>query len=88
MAFDELLADRIKSVLNEKNASFEEKQMMGGLAFMVNNKMCVGVIKNKILARIDPDTYEDAITKEGCRPMDFTGRPGSFLNRKALTLMI
>ena len=75
MAFDELLADRIKSVLNEKKSSFEEKQMMGGLAFMVNNKMCVGVVKNKMMARIDPDIYEDAITKEGCRPMDFTGRP-------------
>jgi len=75
MAFDELLADRIKAVLIEKNSSFEEKQMMGGLAFMVDNKMCVGVVKNKMMARIDPDIYEDAITKEGCRPMDFTGRP-------------
>ena len=59
MAFDELLADRIKAVLNEKNSLFEEKQMMGGLAFMVNNKMCVGVVKNKMMARIDPDIYED-----------------------------
>jgi len=75
MAFDELLADRIKSVLDEKNSSFVEKQMMGGLAFMVDNKMCVGVVKNKMMARIDPDIYDDAITKEGCRPMDFTGRP-------------
>ena len=75
MAFDELLADRIKAVLIEKNSLFEEKQMMGGLAFMVDNKMCVGVIKNKMMARVDPDIYEDAITKEGCRPMDFTGRP-------------
>ena len=75
MAFDELLADRIKAVLIEKNSLFEEKQMMGGLAFMVNNKMCVGVVKNKMMARINPDIYEDAITKEGCRPMDFTGRP-------------
>jgi len=75
MAFDELLADRIKAVLIEKNSSFEEKQMMGGLTFMVDNKMCVGVVKNQMMARIDPDMYEDAITKEGCRPMDFTGRP-------------
>ena len=75
MAFDELLADRIKAVLIEKNSLFEEKQMMGGLAFMVNNKMCVGVVKNKMMARINPDIYEDAITKEGCHPMDFTGRP-------------
>ena len=75
MAFDELLADRIKVVLIEKNSLFVEKQMMGGLAFMVDNKMCVGVVKNKMMARIDPDIYDDAITKKGCRPMDFTGRP-------------
>lgn len=74
MAFDAFLADRIKSVFREKNFAFEEKYMMGGLAFMVDKKMCVGIVKNKMMARIDPDIYEEAITKEGCRPMDFTGR--------------
>lgn len=75
MAFDEFLADRIKSVLQEKKVLFEEKRMMGGLAFMVNEKMCVGVIQNNMMARIDPEIYEESISKQGCRPMDFTGRP-------------
>lgn len=75
MAYDLYLADRIKSVLKDKNIAFEEKQMMGGLAFMVNKKMCVGVVKNNMMARIDPEIYEDAISKTGSRPMDFTGRP-------------
>ena len=75
MAFDLHLADRIKSVLKDKNIAFVEKQMMGGLAFMVNEKMCVGVVKNNMMARIDPEIYEGAISKTGCRPMDFTGRP-------------
>lgn len=75
MAFDELLADRIRNVLQEKNAAFSEKKMMGGLAFMVDEKMCVGVIKNSMTARIDPAIYEGAIAKPGCRPMDFTGKP-------------
>jgi hypothetical protein len=49
--------------------------MMGGLCFMVKGKMCVGVEKNRLMARIGPDAYDDALTRKGCRPMDFTGRP-------------
>ncbi len=49
--------------------------MMGGVAFMVNNKMCVGVIKDEMMARIDPEIFGEAIGKHGCRPMDFTGKP-------------
>lgn len=75
MAFDSFLADRIKLVLKDKNIVFEVKKMMGGLAFMVNEKMCVGVIQNNMMARIDPEIYEVSINKAGCRPMDFTGRP-------------
>jgi TfoX/Sxy family transcriptional regulator of competence genes len=74
MAYDEKLADRVREILVEQ-PQIEEKQMMGGLAFMVNNKMCVGVIKDELMARIDPDIYEDCLEKHGCHPMDFTGKP-------------
>lgn len=49
--------------------------MMGGLTFMVNDKMCVGIIKEEMMCRIDPDRQEEALGKQGCRIMDFTGRP-------------
>ncbi|MCT4637381.1 MAG: TfoX/Sxy family protein [Bacteroidales bacterium] len=75
MAYDELLADRIREVLKAKKIGTEEKKMMGGLCFMVNDKMCMGVIKGNMMARIDPDIYEDALNKTGCLKMDFTGRP-------------
>jgi len=75
MAYDEFLADRIRGVLMRKQVSFEEKKMMGGLCFMVDGKMCVGVEKDKLMARIDPDIYEQALMRKGCREMDFTGRP-------------
>ena len=42
---------------------------------MVNDKMCVGVVKDEVMARIHPDEYEKALTKEGCSEMNFTGRP-------------
>ncbi len=42
---------------------------------MVDEKMCVGVIKDKLMARIDPEVYDEALSRTGCREMDFTKRP-------------
>ena len=74
MPYNEKIADRIRERLVEL-PNIEEKEMMGGIAFMYNSKMCVGVVKNDLMCRIDPDMYEEALEKNGCRPMDFTGRP-------------
>ena len=74
MAYNKILADRIREILVEQ-PQVEEKEMMGGVAFMVNDKMCVGVIKDEMMARIDPDVYDEAIEKTCCRPMDFTKKP-------------
>jgi len=75
MAYNEHLAARVEKVLKEKRVRFEEKKMMGGLCFMVNDKMCVGIEKDMLMARIDPAIYERALKKKGCHEMDFTGRP-------------
>jgi TfoX/Sxy family transcriptional regulator of competence genes len=75
MAYDENLADRIRHVLNQTSSSVEEKKMMGGLTFMVNGKMCVGIIGNEMMARIDPEIFTQTVSRKGCRAMDFTGRP-------------
>ena len=48
---------------------------MGGLCIMVDDKMCVGVIKEDLMARVGEERYQNAMTKPGCRPMDFTKRP-------------
>ena len=74
MAYSESLAERVREALG-KRKDVAEKKMMGGLTFMVNGKMCVGVLKGDLMARIDPDVYETALKKKGCRPMDFTGKP-------------
>lgn len=74
MAFDQELAQRIRLALGAQK-KMEEKQMMGGLTFMVNGKMCVGIIKDELMVRIDPDAQQMALEETGCRPMDFTGRP-------------
>ena len=74
MAYNEKITNRIREQLAAL-PKVEEKEMMGGIAFMVNDKMCVGVVKDEMMCRIDPDVYETALEKNGCRPMDFTGKP-------------
>ncbi len=74
MAYDEHLAERIRSSFDEKKVHYLDKKMMGGLCFMVDDKMCVGIIKDSLMARIDPEIYEESLTKKGCKEMDFTGR--------------
>jgi hypothetical protein len=49
VAYDELLEQRIRRFLNGRKAPHEAKRMMGGLCFMVNGKMCVGVEKNRLI---------------------------------------
>jgi hypothetical protein len=75
MAYDELLADRIRNTLADKKVDAREMKMMGGLCFMVDEKMCIGIIKNNLMARIGTEAYEAALSKNGVQPMDFTGRP-------------
>jgi len=75
MAYNEFLADRISHFFRDKSIPFELRKMMGGLCFMIDNKMCVGVIRDEIMARIHPDIYENSLKKEGCKEMNFTGRP-------------
>ena len=74
MAYSENLADRIRERLVD-HPQVEEKEMMGGLTFMVNHKMCVGIIKDELMCRIDPELHDAVVEKHGCRTMDLTKRP-------------
>ena len=80
MAYDEHLGDRIRQILKSKKVVLTEKKMMGGLLFMVSDKMCCGIHIDKkygdslLMARIGIEAYESHIEREECLPMDFTGR--------------
>ncbi len=74
MAYDEKLANRIREKMDGLD-NVEEKAMMGGLTFMYNGKMCVGIIKDELMCRIDPALHDAAVEMQGCRTMDFTNRP-------------
>lgn len=81
MAYDELMADRVTRFFDKKKSNYFIKKMFGGLCYMVEDKMCCGVMYNKkkemdlLMARIGEDAYPDAIKRSGALPMDFTGRP-------------
>lgn len=74
MAYNEMLANRIRERLADL-PNIIEKNMMGGLTFMYNDKMCVGIWKDELMCRIDPEKQEMALQKRGARIMDFTNRP-------------
>ncbi len=72
MAFDEGAAERIRELL--EGQVFSERKMFGGLAFMLNGHMTIGLIKEDLMVRVGPENYAMALRKAHARPMDFTGR--------------
>ncbi len=62
MTYDEHLANRVRQIFVEL-PNVEEKEMMGGLTFMYNKKMCVGIIKDELMCRIDPALHEIEINR-------------------------
>jgi TfoX/Sxy family transcriptional regulator of competence genes len=74
MAYDEALAARIREVLAERPDTYERK-MFGGIAFMVGGNMCVGVIGDKLMARVGPGGHDEALAQPHASVMDFSGRP-------------
>jgi TfoX/Sxy family transcriptional regulator of competence genes len=74
MAYDLGLAQRIRDALQSR-LNITERAMFGGLAFLVDGKMFVGVQGSTLMARVGPERHEDALTVPNVRPMDFTGRP-------------
>jgi len=75
MAYNEFLADRVRGSLKGLNSTFVEKKMFGGMCFLVDEKMCVGIINDDLMVRIDPKDQEKFLNEKGCRIMDFTRRP-------------
>jgi len=74
MAYDEKLADRIRQAVGPR-PEVTEKKMFGGLAFLHDGKMFVGIVKDDLMVRVGPERYDAALTEAHVRPMDFTGRP-------------
>lgn len=74
MAYNEQLADRTRQMIGRTHSDVEEKRMFGGLCFMVNGKLCVGVESERMMVRFDPALNDEIMEKNGVGPMDCTGR--------------
>ncbi|WP_444910249.1 TfoX/Sxy family protein [Microbulbifer sp. TRSA005] len=74
MAYNETLAEKVRNLL-QGSQGLSEKQMFGGLAFMLNGNMVCGVVGEELMVRVGPDNYQDALAERYTRPMDYTGRP-------------
>src|SRR5262245_60586838 len=74
MSYDEALADRIRGVVS-KRPGITERAMFGGVAFMLNGNMFVGIVKDDLMVRVGPDLHDASLREPHVRPMDFTGRP-------------
>jgi hypothetical protein len=74
VAYDENLARRVREALGSQPA-VTERRMFGGLAFLTRGKMFVAVSGEKLMARVGPARYQDALSLPHVREMNFTGRP-------------
>lgn len=86
MAYSEEIARRIRNKLSDFQVDFNEKKMFGGIAFMISDKMCVGVVKDRMMLRVLEDRYDELIEENHVHPMEFTGktmRGFIFLDEKA-----
>lgn len=77
MAYDEGVAEDVRRMLAELDANAEERRMFGGIAFMVDGHMTVGVIGSELMVRVGKDAHAQALAEPHARVMDFTGRPST-----------
>ena len=74
MAYDEKLAARVRKTLANRKG-IAEKKMFGGVAFLLNGNMCVGLHGEELIVRVDPGETDQALAKPHTRIFDMTGRP-------------
>lgn len=75
MAYNQELGRRIAGFLGESGIEFTEKKMFGGLGFMINGKMSIGIVTDDLMLRVLESQIEQVMADPCVRPMDFTGRP-------------
>jgi TfoX/Sxy family transcriptional regulator of competence genes len=74
MAYSEALADRIRQALGRRRG-LAEKKMFGGVGFLLQGHLCVGVWKTSLIVRLDPAEAEEMLKQPHARVFDITGRP-------------
>lgn len=74
MGYDAKLAERLRARLDGRRG-VTSKEMFGGVAFMLDGKMFVGIVKDELMVRVGKARHDEALDEKGARTMDFTGKP-------------
>jgi TfoX/Sxy family transcriptional regulator of competence genes len=74
MAYDEILAGRVRRLM-EKMKGFEEKIMFGGVGFLLDGNMACGINGDDLIVRVGAEANQRALSSPYTRPFDMTGRP-------------
>ena len=74
MPYNEETAERVRPLMKRRRG-FSEKKMFGGVGFLLDGNMCVGVWKESLILRLGPDAYEQALERPFVSEFDITGRP-------------
>lgn len=74
MAYDEQLADEVRTHIGTR-PGLTEREMFGGIAFMVNGNMAVGVSGDELMVRVGKEAHDQAVAPRGARTFDMGARP-------------
>ena len=74
MAYDTDVADRIRARIGPR-PELTEREMFGGIAFMINGNMAVGVSGDELMVRVGKEGHDDALARPGARTFDMGARP-------------
>ena len=75
MAHNQKIADRVnKYLLDFPQLNIEKKKMFGGLAFLINGKMCINISGDNLMCRFDPKLDREISKKKGYKPMIMRGK--------------
>jgi hypothetical protein len=74
MAYDHRLADEIRARIGARR-DLTEKEMFGGIAFIVGGNMAVGVSGDDLMVRVGAEAHDEAVARPGARIFDLSARP-------------
>ena len=74
MAYSAGLADDIRARIGA-HPGLSEREMFGGIAFMIGRNMAVGVAGNELMVRVGKDAHDESVARPGARTFDMSARP-------------
>lgn len=74
MAYDQSIADEVRTAIGG-HSGLTEREMFGGIAFMINGNMAVGVSGSELMVRVGKDAHDEVVSLPGARTFDMGARP-------------